>query len=58
MEYKKNEKTRQINMWIEAGILCMNLTPNRYSALVPPTVYVSNDATIPVKQNLRIGARI
>ena len=29
--------------WIEEDILGINLTPNRYNALVPAIVYVSND---------------
>ena len=34
-------------MWIQADIPGINLTPNRYNALVPAIVYVSNDVTIP-----------
>ena len=48
MEYKIIKKIRQNTAWIEADILGMNLTPNRYNALAPPTVYVSDDVTIPV----------
>ena len=38
---------RQNTTWIEADILGINLTPNRYNALAPAIVYVSNDVTIP-----------
>ena len=33
--------------WIEADILGINRTPNRYNALAPAIVYVSNNVTIP-----------
>ena len=35
MEYKRIKKTRQNTTWIEADILGINLTPNRYNALTP-----------------------
>ena len=47
MEYKIIKKIRQNTTWIEADILSINLTPNRYNALAPAIVYVSNDVTIP-----------
>ena len=47
MEYKIVKKIRQNTTWIEADILGMNHTPNRYNALAPAIVYVSNDVTIP-----------
>ena len=47
MEYKIIKKIKQNAMWIEAEILGINLTPNRYNALAPAIVYVSNDVTIP-----------
>ena len=47
MEYKIIKKIRQNTTWIEADILGINLTPNRYNALAPAIVYVSNDVTIP-----------
>ena len=47
MEYKIVKKIRQNTMWIEADILGINLTPNRYNELAPAIVYVSNDVTIP-----------
>ena len=33
--------------WIEADIPCINVTNDRYNALVPAIVYVRNDVTIP-----------
>ena len=47
MEYKIIKKKRQNTTWIDADILGINLTPNRYNALAPAIVYVSNDVTIP-----------
>ena len=47
MEYKIITKIRQNTAWIEADILGTNLTPNRYNALAPAIVYVSDDVTIP-----------
>ena len=47
MEYKIIKKIRQNTTWIEADILGINLTPNRYNALAPAIVYVNNDVTIP-----------
>ena len=47
MEYKIIKKIKQNTTWIEADILGINLTPNRYNALAPAIVYVSNDVTIP-----------
>ena len=47
MEYKIIKKIKQNTTWIEADILGINLTPNRYNALAPAIVYVSNDDTIP-----------
>ena len=47
MEYKMIKKIRQNVTGIEADILGNNLTPNRYNALAPAIVYVSNDVTIP-----------
>ena len=47
MEYEIIKKIRQNMTWIEAEILCINLTPNLYNALAPAIVYVSNDVTIP-----------
>ena len=41
------EKIKQNMTGIEADILGINLTPNRYNALAPAIVYVSNDVTIP-----------
>ena len=49
MEYKIIKKIRQNTTWIEADILGLDLTPNRYNALVPAIVYVGNDVTIPFK---------
>ena len=46
MEYEIIKKIRQNRTWIEADILDINLTPNRYNALAPGIVYVSNDVTI------------
>ena len=40
------KKIRQNMTWIEADILGINLTPNRYHTLAPAIVYVSNDVTI------------
>ena len=47
MEYKIIKKKRQNMPWIEADILGINLTPNRYNAHAPAIVYVSDDVTIP-----------
>ena len=47
MEYKIAKKIRQNTALIEADILGTNLTPNRYNALAPAIVYVSDDVTIP-----------
>ena len=47
MEYKIVNKIRQNTTWIEADILGINHTPNRYNALAPAIVYISNDVTIP-----------
>ena len=47
MEYEIFKKIRQNTTWIDADILGINLTPNRYNALAPAIVYVSNDVTIP-----------
>ena len=47
MEYKIIKKIRQNTTRIEADILGINLIPNRYNALAPAIVYVSNDVTIP-----------
>ena len=47
MEYKIIQKIRQSMMCIEADIVGTNLTPNRYNALFPAIVYVSDDVTIP-----------
>ena len=47
MEYKTIKKIKQSTTWIEADILGINLTPNRYNALAPAIVYFSNDVTIP-----------
>ena len=47
MEYKIIKKTRQNTAWMEADIPGINLTPNRYNALAPAIVYISNDVTIP-----------
>ena len=41
------KKIRQNTTWIEADFLGINLTPNRYNALAPAIVYVSDDVTIP-----------
>ena len=41
------KKIRQNPTWIEADIRGINLTPNRYNALAPTIVYVSNGVTIP-----------
>ena len=46
MEYKIIKKMRQNTTWIEADILGINLTPNRYIALAPAIVYLSNDVKI------------
>ena len=46
MEYKITKKIRQNMTGIEADIPGINLTPNRYNALAPAIVYVSNDVTI------------
>ena len=47
MEHKIIKKIRQNMTWIDEDILGINLTLNRYNALVPAIVYVSNDVTIP-----------
>ena len=47
MEYKMTKKIRQNTAWIETDILGINLTPNRYNALAPAIVYVSDDVIIP-----------
>ena len=47
MEYKIIKKIRQNTTWIEADILGINLTPNRYNALASAIVHVSNDVTVP-----------
>ena len=47
MEYKIIKKISQNTTWIDADILGINLTPNRYNALAPAIVYVSNDVIIP-----------
>ena len=47
MKYKIIEKIRQDTTWIEADILGIDLTPNRYNALAPSIVYDSHDVTIP-----------
>ena len=49
MEYKIIKKITQNTAWIEAGILGINLIPNRYNALAAAIVYVSDDVTIPFK---------
>ena len=49
MVYKIIKKIRQNTAWIEADILGINLTPNRYNALTTAIVYVSDDVTIPFK---------
>ena len=41
------KKIRQKTAWIIADILGINLTPNRYNALAPAIVYVSDDVTVP-----------
>ena len=46
MEYKIIKKIRQNKSRIEADIPSINLTPNRYNALAPAIVYVSNDVTM------------
>ena len=46
MKYKIIKKIRQNMTWIQAVILCINLTPSRYNALAPAIVYVNNDVTI------------
>ena len=48
MEYKMIKKKGKINTRIEAKIPCIFLTPNRYNALAPAIVYVSNDVLISV----------
>ena len=40
---------RQNETWIRADIPRINLTPNRYNALAPSIICLSNDATKPVK---------
>ena len=45
MEYKMIKKIRQNKIWIEVGIPCINLTPNKHKALVPAIVDVSNVTT-------------
>ena len=45
-EYKIIKKIRQNKSRIEADIPSINLTPNRYNALAPAIVYVSNDVTM------------
>ena len=40
-------KIRQNTTWIEADILGINLTRNRYNALATAIVYVNNNVTIP-----------
>ena len=47
MECKIIKKIRQNTTWIEADILGINLTSNRYNALASAIVYVSDDITIP-----------
>ena len=54
MEYKIFKKIKQNTTWIDADILGINLTPNRYNALAPATVYVSNDVTIPLNSALEL----
>ena len=39
----------QNQIWIEADIPFVNLTPSRYNALTRAIGYVSNDFTIPAK---------
>ena len=46
MQYKIIKKKGQNKTWIEADIPCINVNPNRYNALAPAIVYVSNDVTI------------
>ena len=46
MEYKIIKKIIQNKSRIEADIPSINLTPNRYNALAPAIVYVSNDVTV------------
>ena len=41
-------KITQNKTSLEVDIPCIYLTPNRYKALAPAIVYVSNDITIPV----------
>ena len=68
MEYKLVKKTGQNRTLIEADILDITLTPNRYNALAPAIVHLSNDVTIATYcerhwmgpksfWNLRIGTR-
>ena len=41
------KKISQNTTWIDADILGINLTPNRYNAFDRAIAYVSNDVTIP-----------
>ena len=64
MEYKMTKKTCQNKTWIEAAFSCINVTLNRYNALAPAFVYVSNDVTAPLnsitsqslQQNLTVSS--
>ena len=49
MEYQIMKKIRQNKSQIEADIPSINLVPNRYNALGPAIVYVSNDVTMTMK---------
>ena len=43
----RQNQSQSAIMWIEAHIQCINANPNRYNALVPAIVRVTNDVTIP-----------
>ena len=48
-------KIRQNKSRTEVDIPCINLTPNRYDALAPAIVYVSNVVTIPVNSTTQMN---
>ena len=51
------KKIRQNKTWIEADNPYINLIPDRYNALDPAIVYVSNDVTIAAQRTL-LRARV
>ena len=51
MEYKIIKKIRQNTTWTDADSLGMNLTPNRYNALAPPSAMTSQSHSTQSRHN-------